>query len=173
MKFAITAGHSDVDPGAVANGVTEAQIAEEMRNIIAHKLRVSGHEVLTDGEGSVNLPLKNAIALIKQADIAVEIHCNAAGSATATGVECISLPALKGLCQRLSAAVAGVTKDKLRGDKGWIDQSQSARGKLGYVENGGIIIELFFLTNETALETYNAVKWLVAQAITDTLIEGK
>ena len=169
-KFVVTAGHSDTDPGAVANGVTESEIAEDMRNMIAGKLRSRGHEVITDGTGSYNQPLDEAIKLVKQGNLAIEIHCNAAGSTSATGVETISLPAHKTLSQRISQAIAGVTKDKVRGDRGWIDQSQSHRGKLGYVSAGGLIIELFFLTNKQALENYQSVKWMVASAITDELI---
>lgn len=169
-KFVVTAGHSDTDPGAVANGVTESEIAEDMRNMIAGKLRSRGHDVITDGTGSYNQPLNEAIKLIKQGNLAIEIHCNAAGSTSATGVETISLPAHKTLSQRISQAIAGVTKDKVRGDRGWIDQSQSHRGKLGYVSAGGLIIELFFLTNKQALENYQSVKWIVASAITDELI---
>ena len=169
-KFVVTAGHSDTDPGAVANGVTESEIAEDMRNMIAGKLRSRGHEVITDGTGSYNQPLNEAIKLVKQGDLAIEIHCNAAGSTSATGVETISLPTHKTLSQRISQAIAGVTKDKVSGDRGWIDQSQSHRGKLGYVSAGGLIIELFFLTNKQALENYQSVKWMVASAITDELI---
>lgn len=170
-KFVITAGHSDTDSGAVANGINESEIAEDMRNMIALKLRDLGHTVITDGSGKVNQSLSDAIKLIKQGDIALEIHCNAAGSASATGVETISLPKHKKLSQELSKAIASVTMDKLRGDKGWIDQSQSHRGKLGYVNAGGIITELFFLSNAAALSSYNSVKWVVASAITRTLVE--
>ncbi|MFM5260497.1 N-acetylmuramoyl-L-alanine amidase [Aeromonas veronii] len=171
--FVVSAGHSDVDPGAVANGVKEADIAEELRNIVASKLREAGHTVITDGDGDVNQPLSDAIKLINRGELAIEIHCNAASAPTATGVESISLPKLKGLSQRISKAIAAVTKDKVRGDDGWIDQSKSARGRLGFVNAGGIIIELFFLTNQQALEQYNATKWLVASAIANELVKGE
>lgn len=167
--FVVTAGHSNTDPGAVANGVKEAEIAVELRNIITKKLRERGHTVINDGVGKDNQPLKQAVKLIRPGAVAIEIHCNAAGSASATGVESISLPPLKGLSQRISQAIARVTKDRVRGDKGWIDQSQSARGKLAFVDAGGIILELFFLTNAAALEAYQSVKWLVATAIADEL----
>ena len=170
-KFVVTAGHSDTDPGAVANGVTESEIAEDMRNMIAGKLRSRGHDVITDGTGSYNQPLNEAIKLVKQGDLAIEIHCNAAGTSSACGVETISLPKHKDLSQRISQAIAEITKDKVRGDKGWIDQSQSHRGKLGYVNAGGIIIELFFLTNKQSLDAYQSVKWVVASEITAVLID--
>ena len=86
-------------------------------------------------------------------------------------MECISIPKYKELCQRLSNATTETTKDNVRGDNGWIDQSKSARGKLGFVEAGGIIIELFFLSNKGDLERYGEVKWLVASAIVGELVK--
>ena len=86
-------------------------------------------------------------------------------------MECISIPKDKELCQRLSNATAATTKDNVRGDNGWIDQSKSARGKLGFVEAGGIIVELFFLSNNGDLERYDEVKWLVASAIVGELVK--
>ena len=86
-------------------------------------------------------------------------------------MECISIPKDKELCQRLSNATVETTKDNVRGDNGWIDQSKSARGKLGFVEAGGIIVELFFLSNKGDLDRYEDVKWLVASAIVGELVK--
>lgn len=166
-EIIITAGHGAGDPGAVANGFREADIATELRDIIATKLMDEGFTVYTDGEKGRNLSLKDAIALLKAHPkaLAIELHCNASTNISAKGVESISLPPLKTLSQNISAAISNTLADQIRGDKGWIDQSQSARGKLGYVEAGGIIVELFFLTNPTSLAIYQSKKWLVASAI--------
>ena len=86
-------------------------------------------------------------------------------------VECISIPKDKKLCQRLSNVTAETTKSKVRGDNGWIDQSKSARGKLGFVEAGGIIVEMFFLSNKGDLDRYEEVKWLVASSIVGELVK--
>ena len=59
--FVVTAGHSNTDPGAVANGHKESDIACDMRNMIASKLRALGHKVFTDGDGKENQPLSQAI----------------------------------------------------------------------------------------------------------------
>ena len=172
MKFVITAGHSNTDPGAVANGRKEADIARDMRNIVALKLRQRGHQVFTDGDGTINYPLTTAIKLIPHGEVAVEFHCNAAASPQAKGVETISLPKHKALSQRLSQAIANVIETRTRGDRGWIDQSQSARGRLGFVSAGGLIVELFFITNKEELMQWDAKKWLVANAVCDVL-EGR
>jgi N-acetylmuramoyl-L-alanine amidase len=167
----ITAGHGGKDSGAVNGNITEANIATEMRNIIAFYLqRDHNIKVTTDGEGNTNLSLVEAIALAKKGELAVEIHTNAAFDARANGVESISSPAKKRYAQGLSAAVSRVLGSKLRGDSGYIDQSKSARGRLGYVNQAdGIILELFFISNATELKQYQEKKWLLGKELASTI----
>ena len=73
----VTAGHSNKDPGAVNGLFREADIAQEMRNMVALYLRQKDIAVKTDGEGKGNLPLPAAIKLISGSKAAVEFHCNA------------------------------------------------------------------------------------------------
>ena len=175
----ITAGHSNtgkIDSGAVTtvNGklVEEADIAVKLRNAILHYLQQdNGITTRCDGYGSVNLELKEAIKLIKGSDVSLEIHTNASNNKTANGVECIALPKDKVLAQKLSAAVSKVTGSRLRGDKGYIGQEESARGKLGYVSNNGLILEVFFLSNDTELHTFNEKYWLIAKEVAQVLID--
>lgn len=96
----ITAGHSNTDPGAVNGSVSEAVIVTEFRNMVAHYLRAAGHSFVTDGEGSVNLPLRDAIKLIQPNSIAVEFHCDAHSNKAATGVEALSSDKLRPWVQR-------------------------------------------------------------------------
>lgn len=171
MKFTVTAGHSDKDPGAFAQGMKEADLAVQLRDILSNKLRDMGHTVTEDGADGVNLPLSTAVTLIKGSDKAVEIHFNAAGSSSAKGVETISLPKDKTLSQNISKAVAEVLGTKLRGQNGWIDQSQSQHSRLAYVNAGGLIAEIAFITNKEEMEAYKAKFWLVAAAIARVLDE--
>ena len=172
MKFVICAGHSNSDPGAVRNGVTESALAVELRKIVALKLRNLGHEVYTDGsQSSENLPLNDAIALVKKHNCtALELHFNASASPSANGVECLGLVKDKKLCQNISNGIAGVLGSKVRGDNGFKTQEESARGKLGFVNAGGIIVETMFLSNDIEYLNYTNKVWLVAQAIVDALI---
>jgi N-acetylmuramoyl-L-alanine amidase len=165
MKYIVTAGHGGNDPGAVAHGFKEAELMTELRDLVAIKLRSSGHTAVTDGERWQNLPLAHAMLLIPGSACAVELHTNAFGSPLAGGVECISLPRDRLMAQRIAQAVARVLETKVRGDRGWIDQSQSARGRLGFVRAGGIVVETFFITNLDELNKFQARKWLVASAI--------
>ena len=167
----VTAGHSNKDPGAVNGKYKEAELVSQFRNAVAYYLREAGIQYKTDGVGILNQDLNAAIKLIKGSSVAVEFHMNAATSKQANGVETIALPKDKKLAQELSKAVADAFGSRLRGDNGWINQSQSARGKLGFISNGGLIVELGFISNEEELFQFNARYWSAAKAVAKVLIE--
>lgn len=165
MRFFISAGHGGTDPGACANSRTEAAIALEMRDLVAARLIEMRHTVLTDGGKGENLPLRQALTLVKGADLAVELHCNAAANAQATGVEVIAPPALKVVAQRIARAIVAETGQKLRGELGWIDQSKSQHAKLAFVQAGGLIVEMVFISNPTDLKAFLVAKERVAMTL--------
>jgi N-acetylmuramoyl-L-alanine amidase len=165
MKYLISAGHGGADPGACANGYTEAAIALEMRDLVSSRLLQMRHTVFCDGAMGENQPLRQALALVKGTDLAVELHCNAATSPAATGVEVIAPPALKLVAQRIARAIAAETGQRLRGEAGWIDQSKSQHAKLAFVQAGGLIVELVFISNTADLNKFMAAKDRVAMAL--------
>ena len=167
----ITAGHSNTDPGAVNGKIKEADLVVNFRNAVTYYLREAGLQVKTDGTGTKNDPLSAAVKLIQGSSVAVEFHMNAATSKQANGIETIALPKDKKLAQDLSKAVADALGSRLRGDNGWIDQSKSARGRLAYVNAGGLIVELGFISNEDELARFNARYWLAAKAVAKVLID--
>ncbi|WP_180005184.1 MULTISPECIES: N-acetylmuramoyl-L-alanine amidase [unclassified Acinetobacter] len=167
----ITAGHSNTDPGAVNGKYKEADLVVNFRNAVSHYLREAGLQVKTDGTGTKNDPLSAAVKLITGSSVAVEFHMNAAASKQANGVETIALPKDKILAQKLSKAVADALGSRLRGDNGWIDQSKSARGRLAYVNAGGLIVELGFISNKDELSRFNARYWMAAKAVAEVLID--
>ena len=167
----VTAGHSNKDPGAVNGKFKEAELVSQFRNAVAYYLREAGIQYKTDGVGILNQDLNAAIKLIKGSSVAVEFHMNAATSKQANGIETIALPKDKKLAKDLSKALADAFGSRLRGDNGWIDQSQSARGKLGFISNGGLIVELGFISNEEELFQFNARYWSAAKAVAKVLID--
>lgn len=166
-KVLISAGHSDTDPGAIQNGAREANLAKELRDLVADKLRAINKVLVLEDETSVstNLPLVAAIKLAASADLCVEIHFNSSASVFASGVESISIERLKGFAQKLSAAVSSVLATKLRGEAGWISEAQSARGKLGFVRAGGVILEVCFISNTAELSLYKERKEILAEVL--------
>lgn len=171
MNFTVCAGHGGSDPGAVFGKHKERDMMSYLRNIVSIKLQEKGHTVLNDGKSWENLPLIAALPLIGKSDLAVELHVNA-GPASARGVESLSLLKLKTASQKISQAIASQLGTVVRGDKGWRPQEQSARGRLAFVNQGGIIVETFFLTNDVEREAFLSKQWLVAGAIATAMIEA-
>lgn len=177
----LSAGHSNTDPGAVAHGRREADIAVEFRNLVLfyidrhnEQVRNAGGITLprtipvgTDGTGTDNLPLRTAAANARSYDIAVEFHCNAAANMTATGVETLSGPADMALGGRICEALARALGIRNRGAK---PENAGQHHRLAFVQAGGIIVELFFITNPGDLAQYDARKWLAARAVAQELI---
>ncbi len=162
----LTAGHSNTDPGAVNGSDREADIAQDIRNIVASILRDDyGLTVRTDGEGKGNLPLREAVKLIRGSDVAIEFHTNAAASKAATGVEALSTPKNKRWCQVLSRAVADATGWKLRGDGGFKPDNAGQHSRLAYAQAGGIVFEPFFISNDADLKFFKERKWAICRAI--------
>lgn len=162
----LTAGHSNTDPGAVNGSDREADIAQDIRNIVASILRDDyGLTVKTDGEGKGNMPLREAVKLIRGSDVAVEFHTNAAASKAATGVEALSTPKNKRWCQVLSRAVADATGWKLRGEGGFKPDNAGQHSRLAYAQAGGIVFEPFFISNDADLKLFKERKWAICRAI--------
>lgn len=170
MYITITAGHSNTDPGAVNGSDREADIAQDMRNIVVSILRTDhGLEVKTDGEGKGNLPLREAVKLIKGSRLAVEFHTNAALNKTATGIEALSTPKNKAACQRLCKAVADISGWKLRGEGGYKPDNAGQHSRLAYAQAGGIIFEPFFISNDGDLAQWKQHKWPICRAIANAI----
>lgn len=164
----LSAGHSDSDPGAVRNGRREADIAVEFRNMVSFYLQREGVKHELDGNGTTNLPLTAAVKKAAHNQIAVEFHCNSAISAEANGTETLSAPEDMTLGSKLAKAVADALLIKNRGAK---PEGAGHHHRLAFVQAGGIIVELFFITNVTDLSRYDKRKWLAARAVAGVLMD--
>lgn len=171
-QVTVTAGHSNSDSGAVNGKYYESNLVTAFRNAVAYYLKKSGIKTKTDGTGTENQPLSSALKLIAGSSIAIEFHLNASASKSANGIETIALPKDKKLAQALSKAVADEFGSRLRGDYGWIDQSQSHRGRLAFVNKGGLIVELGFISNEQELQTFLNNYWLAAKAVAQVIVKN-
>lgn len=165
----ISAGHSDTDPGAVGNGHTEADIVLAFRDAVCDELDAKGIHYGSDGRRGVNLPLRQAIDRAQHHDIAVEWHCNAFSDPSATGVETLSNNDDKQLGEALCEAVSDTLGIANRGAKG---EASGQHSRLGFVSRGGgIIVELFFITNKQDMSAYYRHKTALAQAAARVLID--
>lgn len=168
-QIVITAGHSNADPGAKNGVVTEAHVVTDFRNLVAFYLTQSNAEFTTDGVGSENLPLGQAIKLITPGALAVEFHCNAFTNPAATGVETLSQERDKPAGTRLCAVVADTLGIVNRGAK---SEGSGQHSRLGFVRAGGIILELFFISNPEDLRRYLDKKWVLAREVASELVRA-
>lgn len=172
----LSAGHSTVDPGAGVDQVidgkhfrrNEADVVEDFRDMVALYLRKADIPYQADGVGDQNQTLAQTIRLIGKNRPAVEFHCNA-GPPAATGVETLSADRDMALGAKLCVAIADTLKIRNRGAK---SEGSGQHHRLGFVQAGGIIVELFFITSAYDLAQYDARKWLAAKAVAEVLKEA-
>jgi N-acetylmuramoyl-L-alanine amidase len=174
----LSAGHSLTDPGAVgttldATGksvpLKEADVAVEIRNIVAFYLNELGIPYEVDGKGTANIPLKEAIVRARKHPIGIEFHCNASSTATATGVETLQGTSNTNLGAKICDAIADALLIRNRGAK---PENSGQHHRLGFVQAGGIIVELFFISNPSDVASYQARKWILGKAIAETLAKA-
>lgn len=162
----LSAGHSKIDPGAVAFGRREADIAAEFRNIVSFYLMREGVAHDVDGRGTDNVPLREAVIKMRGHRVGLEFHCNADESPQATGVEALCGAKDRRLAALVCAAIARSLNIRNRGAK---PEDSGQHQRLAFVQAGGIIVELFFLTNLVDLQSYEARKWLAGREVAHVL----
>jgi N-acetylmuramoyl-L-alanine amidase len=168
----LTAGHNNKDSGAVSKDQkwTEAKIVTDLRNRVKTILEAYGYTVITDGKGEENLSLSKAVALIPMGEVAIELHLNAAVSEQANGIEALAKSNLKSKCQTLCKSISDDMKYKIRGaDGGWKSTDSGQHSRLAFCEAGGIILEVFFISNKAELDSYINNPDRVAKAIADAI----
>ena len=164
----ISAGHSDADPGAMGGGldgkpISEADIVLEFRDMVADHLDGLGVAFTKDGTCGSNLPLRDAIKLAKECDVAIEFHCNAFHLPSATGVETLSRSHHHSLTNKLNALISSTLGIHNRGSKG---EGSGQHSRLGFISQAdGIIVELFFISNPEDVRKYQEKKELLAAAV--------
>lgn len=162
----ISAGHDDKAPGAVGNGTTEAEVVRDFRDMVSFYLDKAGVSHIADGQRGVNIPLSESIKLIPKNGVSVEFHLNSSTTPSATGVETLSAPTHTELGKKLCEAVSSRLGIRNRGAK---PENSGQHSRLAFVQGGGLILELFFLSNKEDFDKYNAVKWLLARDISELL----
>lgn len=165
----VSAGHSHTDPGAVGNGHTEADIVLSFRDAVCDELDAKGVVYDRDGHRGQNLPLRQAIDAASRHDVAVEFHCNAAANASATGAETLSHPEDYPLGAELCEAISDTLGIADRGPDGHMSRQHS---RFGFIrDGGGIIVELFFISNPDDMAAYYRNKTALAQAVARVLVD--
>lgn len=159
----ISAGHNKPgkatkgDPGAVSNGLQEADLTIMQRNLTGAALRELAIPFQTDTDTET---LSQYIARVAKqsdsSDVCLEYHFDAATPA-ATGCTAIVADKASKVAKDLATELAKVTASVLGlRNRGVITEAQSHRGKLGFMRLPGatVILELGFITNLADIEKW-------------------
>jgi N-acetylmuramoyl-L-alanine amidase len=177
MAIYLISGHSpdrskgNYDPGAVANGYTEAELTRELRDLISAELtpRKVRHSIDHDADS-----LSQVLAKINsnESDVILDLHFNAA-SPQATGVEVIVPERHTELewksaeaCSKSLATIMGI---RSRGAK---DETKTARKRLAVMRENGtnLLVEVCFITNINDMKAYQSKKKEVAKYLADLVM---
>lgn len=158
----LSAGHSPDSPGASALGKREHELTREYARALHDALRDAGVPVMLINQ---SLPLRERIQLMKARktprDLAMEIHFNAANG-KAHGTE-VFYPMGDVTCLKVSRDILLKTSGALGlRNRGAKLQNRSARGTLGWVKEGGILIEVCFMDNPEDMSKVNPTVWAEA-----------
>jgi len=164
----ISAGHSEADPGATGNGYSEADLVLEFRDRVARELHRQGAVFYKDGSKGRNLPLREAADMASKMDVSVEFHFNAFSSASATGSESLSSHRDYELASALSETVSNALGIPDRGAK---TEDSGQHSRLAFVQAGGVILEIGFLTNPNDLNSFLDQQDALASAVAETLLK--
>jgi N-acetylmuramoyl-L-alanine amidase len=174
MKTAyILAGHSNTDPGAVANGVKEADLTKGLRDQICGVLAEKGITYQRDNDAhNLTQVLKDLRS--HEGDLILDIHFNASGDFKATGVEVLVPDRANreeiAFANKLCGTVAHTLGIRTRGVK---SERDSARGRLAIMQPAGnnILLEVCFISNDTDLAAYEEYEGELAEVIADLVAD--
>lgn len=164
-----SAGHHDKDPGAVYNGVKEADKTKELRNLISKYL--GAHKHIMDRDWETNREHQNRIKP-GSSSVLADHHFDASTNTTASGV---------GVFVANNASVNSKTmaKEVVDGlseligipNRGVRTESQSGRGRIGILHLGAgisILVEVCFISNPCDMAKYEVNKEKVAKFLAET-----
>ena len=166
-KIIISAGHGGNDPGAVANGYTERDLAIEFRELLVKELLLLGVKpLIDDNKNALKQTLAWLIGKYSSKDILLDIHWNAASS-KARGTEVIVPDNASIFENNFAKNILNVFVSNGFVNRGVKPESQTARKRLGWMrppaEN--ILIEMGFITNLLDINLYQNLKYKLAKEL--------
>ena len=176
-RIILIAGHNGKGTGA--NGfIDEGAETIILRDLITHELNKKGAVVITD-KSRDSEKLAAIVAWIRsffyKNDICVDLHFNAAATATATGTE-VLVPAKYdltewNLAKELSQYIADTLDIKNRGVKLENQGQHASLAMLSGFDCTNILIEVCFVSNQDDSKKYFAKRNKLAAGIADVLVK--
>lgn len=168
------AGHHNKDSGAIGNGLKEADLTKELRNLVVSQFKKLGFKdyQIDDDNDTLSQVLRKISP--KSTDIVFDIHFNASANPTSTGTEVLVSDVASVKSKKLAAEILTANVDVLNlKSRGLKNESESARGKLAVLNKKGLaaLTEVCFITNSKDLENYEKNKVRLAEKYAKILIQ--
>lgn len=168
------AGHHNADPGAVYNGVKEADKTREFRELVSKFLSAKNHAHIIDRDSETNRQLQDRIKP-GAGSVLVDHHFNAVVNPAASGTEVIvankASEASKALAKELAEGTSCILGIPNRGVK---TEAQTARGRIGILNlNAGVavLVEICFISNPQDMAKYELKKVELAKFYSELYIK--
>ena len=148
MKLFLDPGHGGKDPGAVAAGYREKDIALNIAHMVGMILEEAGAEVRMSRERDVFVCLAERAMMANEwgADLFLSIHCNSAASSAATGTESL-VYAENGRANDLAGQIA----DRIGQDLHLTNRGVKVRPELAVLNSthmDAVLVETAFISND-------------------------
>ena len=172
MKILLDPGHGAPDPGAIGpTGLTEASVVRKVAHAAAMLLAQSGFEtnLTCYGDSGMSLDGRGALANSWGADALVSIHCNAAASSTAHGIEAWTTPgqtAADPLAESLLVAMGrAFPGEPIRRDTADGDGDKEGRFRvLVKTRAPAVLVELGFISHPATESAMRSPSWIASAA---------
>lgn len=167
-----SAGHNNFDPGAVYNGIKEADKTKELRNLISKHLGT--HKHITDYDCETNRQHQNRIKP-GSGSVLADHHFDASTNPNVSGVGVfVANNANENSKAMGQEVVNGLSEIMQIPNRGVRTESQSGRGRIGILHLGAgiaILVEVCFLSNPSDMAKYELNKEKIAKFLSDTYIK--
>lgn len=175
MRYVSTAGHGGSDPGAIGNGLKEAEVVRIINKWFVADMRAAGFDTVdgTSDSGDANTVLNAQIrnANNSGAGFGVSWHLNANSGTPGTGTEVLYYPGSKEgyeAAEKVSKAISAKF--------GWANRGAKARADLGwlnYTSMPVILIECCFINNAGDVAKLKGKERLLADTVIEALTGKK
>ncbi len=167
----LVAGHNNNDPGNVSRGTKEADLTQEIRDLVAKEMKALGLKFKIDDD---ELSLGETFRWIKQhskpKDVVVDLHFNS-GLPTLSGCESIVPLNSSAIEQEVGKTLSNITATELGiPDRGCKDEKHTPPGHaMMSLECESVLLEVCFMTNPTEIQNYQSKKASLAKALAKAL----
>lgn len=169
----LSAGHNNSDPGSVADGIKEAELTKELRNMVAERLTDANHPFITDDDNESNRQYQSRIKP-GPGSVLLDVHFNA-GPTSANGTEVIVSNVANDnsrlFARELVDGASRIMGIRNRGVKGESGSQHSRIGILHLNVGIAVLVEVCFITNMYDLAAYQVNKEKLADFYANTLIK--